>query len=58
MNSSYEVHFTVHGIMTTFAEAIDADEIDKAAFKAILNDRLKTEGFTGTVNEIFLIMER
>lgn len=56
--NSYEIHFTVHGIMTTFAEAIDADEVDRAAFRAILNERLKTEGFTGTVNEIFYIAER
>jgi hypothetical protein len=56
--NSYEVHFTVHGIMTTFAEAISADEVDHAAFRVILNERLKAEGFEGTVNEIFLVIER
>lgn len=56
--NSYEVHFTVHGIMTTFAEAIDAEEIDRPAFKRILNERLKEEGFDGTVTEIFYIEQR
>lgn len=57
--NSYEVHFTVHGIMTTFAEAIEAEEIDRKAFRAILNQRLIDNGFEGrTVDEIFFIMER
>jgi hypothetical protein len=56
---SYEVHFTVHGLMTTFAEAIEADDVDRDAFRKILNERLEAEGFTGrTVNEIFFITER
>lgn len=56
--NSYEVHFTVHGIMTTFAEAIDADDVDLVAFRKILNERLIAEGFQSTVNEIFLTIER
>lgn len=56
--NSYVVHFTVHGIMTTFAEAIDADEVDHVAFKKILNERLKAEGVSGTVDHIFFVMER
>ena len=57
--TSYIVHFTVHGIMTTFAEAIDAEEIDRVEFRKILNQRLVDNGFEGrTVNEISFIMER
>lgn len=58
--NQFEVHFTVHGILTTFAEVIEADEIDRDAFRKILNERLKAEGFRPeqTVNEIFFITTR
>jgi hypothetical protein len=56
--NSYEVHFTVRGILTTFAEAIDAEEVNEDTFRVILNERLKTEGFNSTVDEIFLVIER
>jgi hypothetical protein len=58
--TKFEVHFTVHEIFTTFAEVVEADEVDHAAFRKILNERLVAEGFRKehTVNEIFFITER
>jgi hypothetical protein len=53
----FEVHFTVHRVLTTFKEVIEADEVDRDAFRKILNERLKAEGVDSTVNEIFLIVE-
>lgn len=53
---TYQVHFSVHGFLTTFKEQITAEAIDHLSFKDVLNERLRVLGFQQKVKQIFLVL--
>lgn len=53
---TYQVHFTVHGILTTFKEQITASAVDIPSFKLVINERLAALGFTQKVKSIFFVV--